>query len=52
MRYVRNEKTCSCGKAVPGDANYCPACGRPQDLDTTQEVINIDATGVADNREA
>jgi len=51
MRYVRNEKTCSCGKAVPGDANYCPSCGRPQHHET-QEVINIDVSTVVDEREA
>jgi len=42
MRYLRNEKTCACGKAVPGDARFCPACGRPQ-VRGTRDVIELDA---------
>ena len=51
MRYVRNEKTCLCGKAVPGDANYCPSCGREQ-IRETHEVIDVGATDVEGRREA
>ncbi len=51
MRYVRNEKTCVCGKAVPGDANYCPTCGREQ-IRETREVIDVGASDIADPREA
>jgi hypothetical protein len=29
IKTIRNEKECVCGKLVPYDTRYCPACGHP-----------------------
>lgn len=41
MRYLRHERSCRCGKAVPGDARYCPYCGRPQMQEEERPVIDL-----------
>lgn len=28
LRELKKEKECECGRVVPAEANYCPACGR------------------------
>ena len=41
MRYLRNERKCACGKAVPIDAKFCPYCGRPRDEAPKREIIEL-----------
>lgn len=49
MRYVRNERACGCGKTVPGDARFCPACGRAlEPRRPSQEVIDLDGDMTTD----
>ncbi|MFH5182047.1 zinc ribbon domain-containing protein [Paenibacillus sp. TAB 01] len=39
IKAVKNEKECSCGKIVPLEVKYCPACGLPFDDDRSFDEV-------------